>query len=251
MDEKANPEVETQVDVQDTNLQDETQGTHNDTPNLTGDEAITIDYQKKFSESAKEAQRLYEENKRLSEMLSARESADVQTAQNTNDNNLLYPGFENLDDESRENIIAYTNAVKSMTKKELYEDPAIKFARKQYSETIFNNALEKTISEFPELAESREEFKNKYFNANNVPENIESILKDVAKIHLFDKAKTIGAKEAQEQLSRVDMERQTGGPKETTARRSAEDWLRLSQENPAQFAKLSKEFKDDLDSGKI
>lgn len=68
---------------------------------------------------------------------------------------------------------------------------------------------------------------------------------------MFDKAKEIGAKEADDLNNRIDIERNTAGPKETLAKRSLEDWQRMAKDNPEQFRKLSKEFNDDMASGKI
>jgi hypothetical protein len=68
---------------------------------------------------------------------------------------------------------------------------------------------------------------------------------------LFDKAKEIGAKEQTEKQNRVDIERTTAGSKDSTVRRSLEDWNRMAQENPAKFAQMSKEYHADLASGKI
>lgn len=212
--------------------------------------ASTVDYQKKFSESAKEAQRLYEENKKLREQFELKDKVEQQyvAPQNTDS---YYPGFEDLDEDAKNNLIAYTNTVTKKALEEINKNPAIAFATKQYNEQYFDSALNETIVEFPELANSKDEFKSKYFNVNNVPTNIKSILKDVAKIHLFDKAKEIGAKEQSELQNRIEIERTTAGSKDPTVRRSLEDWQRMAQENPSQFRSLSKEFNDDMQSGKI
>lgn len=216
--------------------------------------AHTVDYQKKFSESSKEALRLVEVQKekdaeieRLRKELELKGNGDG-SHQNADS---LFPGFENLDEEARNNLIAYTDIVTKRVEDRFSQNPAIAFATKQYNETVFDNALQRTIEKYPQLAETKDEFKSKYFNVNNVPQNIEDILGDVAKIHLFDKAKDIGAKETEEKQNRVDGERNTAGPKETTVNRTLEDWQRMAQENPAKFAKLNKEYKTDLESGKI
>ena len=235
------------------NSQDTNQGTQengNSTNANANNTESAIDYKTKFSESAKEAQRLYEENKLLREQFELKGTDSGQHVQDQNVDS-LYPGFEDLDEDARNNLIAYTKTVTSRAKEELYKDPAIAFARKQYAERTWDTAFEKTLQKFPELAETREEFKNKYYNVNNVPENIESILQDVAKIHLFDKAKDIGAKETEEKKNRIEGERTSAGFKESTAKRSLDDWNRMATENPSQFAKLSREYQADLDSGKI
>lgn len=212
--------------------------------------ASTIDYQKKFSESAKEAQRLYEENKRLKEQFELKDTVQQQPVVEQNMDN-FYPGFDELDEEAKNNLIAYTNTVTNKAKQELYKDPAIAFARKQYNEQVWDSAFNKVMNQYPELADKKDEFKSRYYNVNNVPENIENILGDVAKIFLFDKAKEIGAKEESEKANRVELERTTAGIKDTTVTRSLEDWQRMARENPNEFRKLSKEFNDDMASGKI
>lgn len=232
------------------NSQESTQGTQemDNSTNQSQEVAPAIDYQKKFSESSSEALRLYEENKKLREALELKDNQVQETVQNTDN---LYPGFEELDEDSKKNIIAYTQAVSRKAAEEIKRDPAIAFAVKQYNEQKFNSALDKTIQLYPELVSSKDEFKNKYYNVSNVPDNIEQILADVAKIHLFDKAKEVGARETEEKTKRFELERATGGSHEPTAKRSLEDWNRMAQENPAKFAELAGEFKKDLDSGKI
>jgi hypothetical protein len=204
---------------------------------------LDIDYRKKFAESAKEAQRLYEENKRLKESTLAKG-----TEQATEE---LYPGFDNLDEETQRNLAAYTETIARRAKEEILKDPAISHAKSAYNESKFNSAFLKTIEKYPELKDSANDFKAKYYNPNLVPENIDSILEDVAKMYLFDKAKDIGAREEKAKAERVDMERATGGDKTPQARRSLEDWQRMSTENPQKFASLSKEFNADMESGKI
>lgn len=236
--------------VQNTNSQPIEQGTQendNSTNETIANVAATVDYQKKFSESAKEAQRLYEENKRFKEQFQAKDNTQPIVANTDN----FYPGFEDLDEDAKNNLIAYTNTVTKRALEEINKNPAIAYATKQYNEQVWDSAFQKTIQEYPELAESKDEFKSKYYNVNNVPQNIESILKDVAKIHLFDKAKEIGAKEQTEKQNRIDTERTTAGSKDPTVRRSLEDWNRMAQEDPMKFRSLSKEFNDDMSSGKI
>ncbi len=214
-----------------------------------------IDYRTKFSESSKEAQRLFRENQekdRLIAELQAKNDPLIETRTNPEeDSDVLFPGFEELDEDARNNLVAYTENVTRRAKEEIYKDPAISFARQAYNEKRFNDAFETVVAQYPELSASKEEFKSKYFNPSNVPENIESILGDVAKIYLFDKAKDIGASEERTKADRIELERGTGGPKEPQASRTLEDWNRLAQENPAKFAKLSKEFQADMEAGRL
>lgn len=252
MDNDANSVVDA-VENANANSQEINQGTQendNSTNTVVENVAHTIDYQKKFSESSSEALRLYQENKALKEALELKDKApEAVVVENNIDG--FYPGFDELDEDAKNNLIAYTNTVTKRAKDELYKDPAIAFAKKQYNEQVWDSALNNTIQMYPELASSKEEFKSKYFNVNNVPENVGEILKDIAKIHLFDKAKEIGAKEQTEKDKLIDVERTTSGKKDPTVSRTLEDWNRMATENPNKFRQLSKEFNEDMKSGKI
>lgn len=214
-----------------------------------------IDYKKKFSDSSAEAIRLLHvqeekdaEIERLREELELKGNAP-NSFEATADN--PFPGFEDLDDNAKEQFINYTNGIVSKATQQINKDPAIAYARKQFNTQKWEAALNNAISKYPKLAESKDEFRTKYFDVNNVPENIDNILVDVAKIHLFDSSMEIGAKEEAEKNNRIEIERNTSGPKETNVNRSLEDWQRMSKENPEQFRKLSKEFNADMVSGKI
>lgn len=215
-----------------------------------------IDYEKKFSESSKEAQRLFRENQekdRLIAELQAKKDPLLDSKTDLDDAEILYPGFEELDEDAQRNLLAYTETVTKRAREQILQDPAISFARLAYNEKKFNDAFD-AVSSMPEysaLKDSKEDFKSKYFNPNNVPENIETILTDVAKIYLFDRAKEIGAEQERIKAERIDLERGTGGDKEPPQSRTLEEWNRMAQENPAKFAKLSKEFNADMEAGKL
>jgi hypothetical protein len=213
-----------------------------------------VDYQVKFSESSKEAIRLLNENKakdleieRLRQ-LSEKGSQDESLGEITEN---LYPGFEELDEQAKENLIKFTNSVTKRAQDQILKDPAIAFSRQIFNEKKWDSAFENVVSKRPELKEKRDEFKAKYFKASNVPDNIENILDDVSKIFLFDNAKEIGARELEEKSKRMDLERTTGGNKEAPASRSLQDWQKMAQDNPVQFAKMSKEYHADLSAGKL
>lgn len=209
--------------------------------------APEVDYKTKFSESAKEAQRLYAENQELRSM--DRQAETQPDAAYGMDN--LYPGFENLGADEQRNLVDYTNEITKRAKAEIYKDPAIAFAKSSYNTKVWDDAFANVSTKYPELVASKDEFKAKYFHVNNVPANIESILEDVAKMHLFDQAKSIGAKEESEKLNRMETERTTSGGTSTPTSRTLEDWARMGQENPAKFAKMASEYHKDLASGKI
>ena len=243
-------------EIKDANANPETlnQGTvtENTVPNPIDEVTQTIDYQKKFSESAKEAQRLYQENKALQDALKLKDTPQpvvTPPVETTAEN--LYPGYEYLSEEERERLVAYTNNIARKAQESILKDPAIAYARANYAESKWEQAFNAVSEQHPELRSSKDEFKAKYFKANNVPENIESLLGDVAKIYLFDKAKEIGAEEERKKASRIETERNTGGDRTPTSTRSLEDWNRMAQENPAKFAQMSKEYHADLASGKI
>ena len=228
-----------------------TQENGNSTNADSGNVAPEVDYKKKFSESSAEALRLYKENEDLKKQFELKDKVHEQPVVTEQPVDNLYPGFEDLDEDAKNNLIAYTNTVTKRALDQISKNPAIAFATKQYNEQVWDSAFHKTLEKYPELAESKDEFKGKYFNVNNVPENIEAILQDIAKIHLFDKAKEIGAKESTEKLNRVDLERTTAGMKESSVSRSLEDWRRMAMENPAKFATLAKEYNEDIASGRI
>jgi len=224
----------------------------------------TIDYEKKFSESSKEALRLLEENKQAKRDLEERE-AELQRLRTSSgedeggegndplstDNYLDFANSEDMSEEERKNLIDYTKSIEDRTLAKMYKDPAISFAKQSFNEKKWNDGFEKVLDKFPDLKETKEEFKSKYFSSNNVPDNIGNLLEDLAKVHLFDKARDIGAKDAQEISGRMEIERAKGGDKTPTAGRSLEDWHRLASSNPSKFAKMSKQFNEDMNSGKL
>lgn len=245
-----NPNTFTAQEIEDAkaNPQPTAEGTEGDnTPaNAIPEGEQTIDYKNKFAESSKEALRIREENKQLRAELEAKANVQPDKAMES-----IYPGFEQLDPEAQQNLINYTNVITNRAKAEIYRDPAIAHAKAVYNESKFDQAFMEVTQVHPELAKSKDEFKSKYFNANNTPDNIKTILGDVAKIYLFDKAKDIGASEERAKKDRIDLERTTAGTKTPQTNRSLEDWQRMAQENPAKFATMSKEYHTDLASGKL
>lgn len=205
-----------------------------------------IDYKTKFSESSKEALRIREENIRLAnEIEELRNKPTESNGGNYTDNSAqIIPNFDLLSDEEQKNIVAYTDSIRQATLKEVYKDPAIANAKKQYNESVWNDAFNEVASQFPELTDSKDEFKAKYFKQDNVPSNIKELLSDVAKIHLYDKAKEIGLKQGIEQANRIDTERSNGGDKSPKTERTIEDWARLQSENPVKFAQEYRKSQD-------
>lgn len=205
------------------------------------------DYKKKFAESTTEAQKLLAELKEKEAEIERLKNEGKEKSLETE----LFPGFEDLDDEAKANLLSYTKAITQSVTKEVYNDPAVAFARKNYNEKKFDDALSAIVAEIPALKGKETDFKAKYFKANNVPDNIGTILKDVAKIYLFDSAKEVGALEERQKQERIEQERAGGGDKTPQAGRSLDDWLKMAQEDPRKFASLSKEYEADLKSGKI
>lgn len=213
-----------------------------------------VDYKEKFSASSREALRLKTEGEAEKARADAAEArlAELEGAGPGGSSEALFPGFEELSEDQQRDLQNFTGTIRKQAVDEIMKDPAIAHARDQYNRTKFNEAFDKVATELPELRESQAEFKAKYFRPTNVPDNIESILRDVAKSHLFDKARDIGALEGREQAERLDLERARGGegPRVTT-HRTLEDWQRMQQENPAQFASLSKEYNEDVSAGRL
>jgi hypothetical protein len=206
-----------------------------------------IDYEVKFKESAREAQRLYEEKKALEAKLTALSSQERQELTNnpSTDVTELFPGFEHLDEDAQRNLLAYTSAVKKQALQEVYNDPDIAYVKTEAKEKRWNSAFDEVAQELPELREHSIDFRAKYYNPNTAVDPV--VLKELAKSFLFDKAKDIGAREAQERANRVNLEDIGGGDKTpATSSRTLEEWNRLAQENPAKFASMSKQFNEDL-----
>lgn len=223
-------------------------------PNGESPEGEPIDYKEKFSASSAEALRLLEEDKKnKAEIERLRNLVPPEPAEPAAPSEELYPGFEELDDASKENLTQFTESIRKRTLDDVYKDPAIAFARQTFNEKKFGEAFEKVLETLPELRESKDEFKAKYFNPTNVPDNIETILVDVGKSFLFDRARDIGTQEGREQAKRIDMERARGGAEGAIVptTRTLEEWQRMQQENPAEFAKHSKEYQADMESGKL
>lgn len=209
-----------------------------------------VDYKTKFSESSKEALRLLEESRSKDAEIERLRLQSEQGATYSDNTDNLYPGFETLSEDEQRNLIAYTNSIKDKVKQEVYSDPAIAYAKQSYNESKWSQAFDEVATQFPDI-KGDAEFKAKYFKSDNVPTNIKEILTDLAKIHLFDKAKEIGAAQAMEQANRIDIERTSGGTTTPTATRTLEDWAQMAQSNPAEFAKKAGEYKSDLESGKL
>ncbi len=165
----------------------------------------------------------------------------------------LFPGHKDLDDEAKENLETYTKNLTENVLKEVNKNPAIAFAQRLANESKFDKALNVIIGQYPDLANSKDEFKSKYFNPNNTPDNIEKILGDTVKIHLYDRAKDHGAEEERKRNeTRIDQERANGGNNEVVvSNRTMEDWERMARTDPQKFANLSKEYEEDMRNGKL
>jgi len=212
-------------------------------------DAQVTDYEQKFKDSAREAQRLYEENKSLREFQSAQtnvKSAEVITQP---EEEALFEGFSDLDEDAQANLLKWSQTISKKAKDEILQDPAIAFSRQAYSKSKWDTAFQEATQALPELADHKDYFQSTYYNASNVPDNIKDIIVDLGKSYLYDKAKEIGADEERKKTSRIDLEDVTGGDKTPVQSRSLADWTRMSQENPTKFANMSKEFNADLKKG--
>lgn len=226
------------------------------TVNTTPEGEQNVDWEAKFKASAAGVQKLLDEIKTLKEgrgeFVPEPEQIDPNKDQSME---ALYPGFEELAPDAQNQLIVYTNNIKKSVLEGVYQNPAIKHAVTQYNTTKWDNAFAAVSEKFPDLKTSKDDFKSKYFKADIVPDNIESILTDLAKSYLFDKSRELGAEEERKKQKieneRVELERTTGGNEPATTSRTLADWQRMAVENPQQFAKLSKEYNDDLASGRI
>lgn len=238
---------------QGTNPTDQPEGTEQTETEQTQDPATDpadIDYKTKFTASAQEGIRLAKENKELKDELAAKGQPEVLETE-SHESGALYPGFENLDPEAQDNLIKYTDAVTKRAQEQIRKDPAIAFAQEQYAKNKWESAFAEVQVAFPQIAENADDFRSKYFNVSNVPDNISDLLKDIAKIYMFDQAKEIGAEEAIEQAKRVEIEEAGGGEKAPETSRTLDEWQKMAASNPAEFAKHKKEYETDVASGKL
>ena len=246
-------EEQNKVDVETTNVEEtnppvESEETVNP---ITEETAPEIDYKTKFSESSKESLRLLEESKAKDAEIERLRGLAESGATHSNESESLYPGFEDLDQEQQASLVAYTNSIANKVRSDVQKDPAFTFAKESYNSTKWNEAFDEVSSQYPELKTQKEDFRSKYYRKDNVPENIGELLGDIAKIYLFDKARDIGSREAQEQANRLDVERTSGGQTTPQATRTLDDWAQMAQDNPAKFAQNAGEYKKDLESGKL
>lgn len=201
-----------------------------------------IDYEAKFKESAREAQRLYEENKRLQEQSNQKREEPITNPTEVSE---LFPGFEHLDEEAQRNLVAYTESVTKRTLENVYKDPDLQYVRTEAKEKRWSNTFEEVATELPDLKEYATDFRAKYYNPNVSADP--AVIKELAKSYLYDKAKDIGANEERARADRVNLEDIGGGDKTpATSSRTLEEWTRMAQEKPAQFASQSKQFNEDI-----
>lgn len=211
-----------------------------------GTEQAVTDYKTKFTFSSQEALRLKAENDRKDRIIAELQADKANEFNNpTYSDEELFPNFNELDEDAKNNLLAYTETVKRSVREDIYKDPALAFARRNYNEKKFDEALSELAAVYPGIRDNVTDFKAKYFDPSNVPENISDVLSDVAKIYLFDQAKEIGAAEERSKADRIEHDVATGGEKTPVARRSIQDWKYLMQTNPAKFASLSKEYDED------
>lgn len=212
-----------------------------------------VDWKKKFTESSAGVEGLLNEKETLQrELEDLKNKPDNESGVTYDNDSELYQGFEDLSDAEKENVRSYTNSITKKVVEDLYKDPAIVSAQQSHNEREWDKTFSELRTEIPELSDMSDEFKTKHFNKDNVPSNIKEIMTQLAKSELFDKAKDLGSKEAIEQANtRIDIERSGGGDKTPKTTRSMEDWHKLAQDNPAKFAKMSKEYNEDVNSGKL
>jgi len=214
-------------------------------------ETSAEDYKKKFSESSKEALRLFEESKTKDAEIERLTKLTESGANHSSDSDSLIDGFDLLSEEEQQNLLKYTASIEKRVTDKFNKNPAIAFAQETYNEKRWDSAFSDISSKYPDL--SKTDFKAKYYKKGvDVPDNIPDLLNDLAKIELFDKAQDIGARKAHEENGRIEVERAKGGDKTPTATRSLEDYQRLSANNPMEFAtKYAKQFNEDMASGKL
>lgn len=262
------PDETTHVD--DTTAPEETQSNPDETK--TEDTVQTqdpdadkdVDYKAKFTDSFKEVMKTKQTLEQKEEEIAARDleierlrkiAEEGDGTSHSGDTEVNFPGFSELDEVQQAEIIKFAKGIESKVKGEILSDPALVQARETFNERKWDNAFSELTADFPELADKKGDFKAKYYNSRNVPDNIKNILGTLAKSFLYDSAKEAGKKEAQEEIKetadRIEIERTGGGDKKPATSRTLEDWSKLQQTNPAEFARRSKEYNADLASGNL
>lgn len=216
----------------------------------------TVDYRQKYIASAKGANALLEENKKLKADLAEAAKTDpagTSTLQPTTpvQPTSLYPGFENLPADEKDAVTVFADTVTQKTLEQVNSNPALSFAEKQYNESRWEEAFTLAAAEFPELASIKEDFKSKYFHPNHVPENISEIINTMAQAELYQKMKQSEPEATPQTEGRIEMEGPTGGDKTPPTSRSLQDWEHLARTNPAKFASLKSQYEADVSSGKF
>lgn len=209
----------------------------------------------KFKASAKGAQDLLASNKakdaRIAELEALNNPANDNSASDT-----LYEGFEHLPEEERKNVLGLTNAIKDQVKSEITDTPVFQEHAQRVNETKFDTAFNMVAAAYPELMDKQKEFKAKYFQPNNVPDNIEQLIEDMAKIFLYDTAHNRGVEEGIEKANHVDDALRTDGGSggenlSGNTHKSLLEWDTLRRTNPAKFASLAQQYDEDMASGKL
>jgi hypothetical protein len=163
------------------------------------------------------------------------------------------PNFELLDIDTQTNLRAIFTALENRVFSKLNNDPGVAFARQTFNEQKWEKAFNAIAPAFGEdLSKKKEDFKSKYFQPHNVPDNIEEILTQLAKSYLYDSAKEKGAEEARLQdQERVDLARGNGGPKSPQSGMSLDDWDHLRRTNPKEFARRAPEYNAAMAAGQL
>lgn len=160
------------------------------------------------------------------------------------------PNFDLLDPDTQGNLRGIFRALENRVFSKLNSDPGVAFARQSYNEKKWDAAFDAVAPQFGEdLIKNKADFKSKYFQANNVPDNIEEILTQLAKAYLFDSAKEAGAAEERQRGQQIDLERGNGGPKAPTSGMTIDDWEHLRLTKPKVFAARAKEYEAWLAAG--
>jgi hypothetical protein len=162
------------------------------------------------------------------------------------------PNFDLLDADTQTNLRAIFRTMEARVVSMLNKDPGVALARQTFNGQKWDDAFNRIAPMFGEdLTKEKENFKSKYFQPNNVPDNIEEILTQLAKSYLFDTARERGASEEREKQARIDLERGGGGPKAPQSGMSIDDWEHLRKTNPRAFAARSKEYNAQVAAGQL
>lgn len=219
----------------------------------TYEEMTPEELKEKLRASSKGAQALLDEKKQWELDRQDYEAKLAEKKANGGDNP-TFEGYENLSSEEQENLQKYNKNIIQQAEQKIMSNPAMQKVVERENEAKWEEAYAKVAHAYPELNETKEAFKAKYFKPLNVPDNMDTLLTDFAKTHLFDRARDVAHREFEEKSKRIEDPGTPGGSGGVSAgaqpKRTLKEWQEIAK-NPSKFSRLSDEYKADEATGNL